>query len=458
MPKTTGDTALAARVPPGPRGNVVFGSIGDIYRDRLRFVLETARTYGDVAQYRVAHTRVYQVNHPEGVGRLLHDNHRNYSKDVPTFGTLRLFLGNGLFTSDGEFWRRQRRLAQPAFHRRRVATFGDLMTGATREMLDRWQPRAERGQPLEVATEFMRLTMEVVTRALFSTSVERDVETIGRAITTLLNDVTFRFTFPFYPPLRVPTPRNRRFLAARATLDGIVYRIIAERRRRPAEHDDLLAMLMEARDEQTGEGMSDKQLRDEVITLFVAGHETTAVALAWAWHLLAEHPDAAERVRAEQAGALGSRAPTTADLPQLPYARMVIDEAMRLYPPAWVTNRQALADDEICGYRIPAGAIVLISPYVMHRHPAYWEHPERFEPERFTPERSAGRPHYAYFPFGGGPRQCIGKGLALMEAQLILGAVAQRFRLGHLPGHVVEPQALVTLRPRGGLPMFVERA
>jgi cytochrome P450 len=211
----------------------VLGSIGDIYRDRLRFVLDTARIYGDVAQYRVAHMRMYQVNHPEGVGRLLHDNHRNYSKDVPTFGTLRLFLGNGLFTSDGDFWRRQRRLAQPAFHRRRVAAFGELMTEATEEMLERWQARGTPGQPLDVATEFMRLTMEVVTRALFSTSVEHDIDKIGNAITTLLDDVTFRFTFPFYPPLRVPTPRNRRFLAARATLDGIVYRIIAERRRRP---------------------------------------------------------------------------------------------------------------------------------------------------------------------------------------------------------------------------------
>jgi cytochrome P450 len=309
MPMTTGRTALAARVPPGPRGNVVLGSIGDIYRDRLRFVLEVARTYGDVVQYRVAHMRIYQVNHPAGVEHLLHDNHRNYSKDVPTFGTLRLFLGNGLFTSDGEFWRRQRRLAQPAFHRRRVATFGDLMIDASQEMLDRWQPRAERGQSLEVATEFMRLTMEVVTRALFSASVERDVETIGRAITTLLNDVTFRFTFPFYPPLQVPTPRNRRFLAARTTLDRIVYRIIAERRRRPAEHDDLLAMLMEARDEETGESMSDKQLRDEVVTLFLAGHETTANALTWTSYLLSTHVEPARRLRARSTRRSGGASP-----------------------------------------------------------------------------------------------------------------------------------------------------
>jgi cytochrome P450 len=276
MPITIDETKLAAQVPPGPRGNVVLGSIGDIYRDRLRFVLDIAGTYGDVARYRVAHMRMYQVSSPEGVGRILHDNHRNYSKDVATFGTLKMFLGNGLFTSDGDFWRRQRRLAQPAFHRRRVAAFGGLMTDAPLEMLDRWRPLADRGQPLDVGAEFSRLTMEVVTRALFSTSVEGDIGTIGRAIATLLDDVTFRFTFPFYPPLRVPTPRNRRFLAARAALDEVVYGIISRRRRSPGEHDDLLALLMEARDEDTGEGMSDKQLRDEVITLFVAGHETTA--------------------------------------------------------------------------------------------------------------------------------------------------------------------------------------
>jgi len=353
MPMTEGDITLAPRVPPGPRGNVVLGSIGAIYHDRLRFVLDTARTYGDVAQYRVAHMRVYQVNHPEGVGRLLHDNHRNYSKDVATFGTLKLFLGNGLFTSDGDFWRRQRRLAQPAFHRRRVTAFGELMTDATLAMLERWQARVTPDQPLDVATELMRLTMEVVTRALFSTSVERDVDTIGRAITTLLNDVTFRFTFPFYPPLRVPTPRNRRFLAARATLDKIVYRIIAERRQRPAEHNDLLALLVEARDEQTGEGMSDKQLRDEVVTLFVAGHETTANALTWAAYLLSTHVAVARRLHTEVDETLQRRIPTAADLPKLTYTRMVIDETLRLYPPAWITNRRAIDDDTVAGIVSP---------------------------------------------------------------------------------------------------------
>lgn len=451
MPTTIGDSTLAALVPPGPRGNVVLGSIGDIYRDRLRFVLDVARTYGDVAQYRVAHMRMYQVNHPAGVRHLLHDNHRNYSKDVATFGTLRLILGNGLFTSDGDFWRRQRRLAQPAFHRRRVAAFGELMTDATLAMQERWRPRADRYQPLDVATEFMRLTMEVVTRALFSTSVDRDIDTIGRAITTLLNDVTFRFTFPFYPPLKVPTPRNRRFLAARATLDGVVYRIIAERRRRPGEHDDLLSLLMEARDEETGEGMSDKQLRDEVITLFVAGHETTANALTWASYLLSTHVAVARRLQAEVDEALQGRIPTAADLPKLPYTRMVIDETLRLYPPAWITNRRAIEDDIVCGYRIPADAMVSISPYVTHRDPSIWENPEGFDPDKFAPERAAARPHYAYFPFGGGPRQCIGKGFALMESTLVLALLTQRYELHLVPGRRVEAEAMATLRPRYGM-------
>jgi cytochrome P450 len=451
MRATRREAIDTVEVPPGPRGNVVLGSIGDLYRDRLRFVLGVARTYGDVAQYRVAHMRMYQVNHPAGVGRLLHDNHSNYSKDVATFGTLRLILGNGLLTSDGDFWRRQRRLAQPAFHQRRVTAFGDLMTDATLAMLERWRPSVAQRQPLDVATEFMHLTLEVATRTLFSASVERDVDAIGRAITTLLNEVTFRFTFPFYPPLKVPTPRNRRFLAAQATLDGVIYGIIAERRRQPGEHDDLLALLMEARDEKTGEGMSDRQLRDEVITLFVAGHETTANALSWSSYLLSTHVAVARKMRAEVDEALQGRIPTAADVPNLPYTRMVIDETLRLYPPAWITNRRAIEDDTICGYRIPAEAIVSISPYVTHRDPTLWQNPEGFDPDRFAPERSSRRPHFAYFPFGGGPHQCIGKGFALLEATLVLALLTQRYELHLAPGRRVETVAMATLRPRYGM-------
>jgi cytochrome P450 len=458
-PSTHIDTTAAntfRKIPPGPRGHWLLGSMPAFLDDSLGYLLRVANDYGDVVRYRVAHMTWYQVNHPDGIARILQENNRNYSKGALTLGILRPVAGNGLFLSEGDFWLRQRRLMQPSFHHRHIAAFGTMMVDATRVMLDRWDAHAAGSRPIDVMQAMSRLTLEIASRALFSTPAG-DATGVEEAVATMAEDIGYRFAVPFYPPPRVPTPRNRRQRAALQALDTAVYGIIAARRRGETSGDDLLGLLMSVRDEDTGQGMSDKQLRDEVITLFVAGHETTAVALAWVWHLLAAHSDAAERVRAEQAGVLGDRAPALADLPKLPYARMVIDETMRLYPPAWITNRQAIADDEVCGYRIPAGAIVLISPYVMHRHPAYWERPALFEPERFAPERAAGRPNYAYFPFGGGPRQCIGKGLALMEAQLILAMVARRFRLRHAPGHAVEPQALLTLRPRGGLPMFVER-
>ncbi len=448
--------SAGSKLAPGPRGHWLLGSMPAFLDDSLGYLRHVAQEYGDVARYRVAHMTWHQVNHPDGIAHILQENNRNYGKGALTLGILRPVAGNGLFLSEGEFWLRQRRLMQPTFHHKHVAAFGPMITGATQAMLDRWEDHAASGRPLDILSEMSALTLEVVSRALFGAPAAYDAG-VAQAVTTLIEDIGYRFAVPFYPPTRVPTPRNLRHRAALASLDRAIYEIIAARRRSDTAGDDLLGLLIGVRDEETGAGMSDRQLRDEAITLFVAGHETTAVALTWVWHLLAAHPDAAERVRAELAGALGERAPATADLPRLPYARMVIDEAMRLYPPAWITNRQAIADDQICGYHIPAGAIVLISPYVMHRHPAYWENPDSFDPERFTPERSAGRPHYAYFPFGGGPRQCIGKGLALIEAQLILATLARRFRLRHVAGHSIAPQALVTLRPRGGLPMIVER-
>jgi cytochrome P450 len=463
----SGDTSTTLRrEAPGPRGRPLLGSLLEFRRDKLGFLREVAR-FGDVARYRVATVTFYQVNHPDGVRRVLQENNRNYGKGEMTRGGLGPLLGEGLFISEGDTWLRQRRLMQPVFHRRSVAAFGELMTGATLAMLDRWEPSVKAGTPLDVSAEMARLTLDVATEALFSSHVGEEPNAIARAVTTLVEDVSFRFEVPFYPPLRVPTPHNRRVRAALCTLDGAVYRIIEERRRRGGGGEDLLALLMEARDEETGRGMSDKQLRDEVITLFLAGHETTATALAWAFYLLAKHPEAERRLRAELDEVLGSngarRAPTIADLPRLPYARMVVDETMRLYPPVWITNRVALADDAILNYRIPKGAFVALSPYVLHRHPDLWERPEgerpeEFDPERFSPERSAARPRYAYFPFGGGPRQCIGKAMALVEAQLVLATVAQRCRLRLSSDRPVELQALATLRPRGGLPMVPEPA
>ena len=444
---------------PGPRGNPVFGSMRDFQRDKLGFIRGLTR-YGDVARYRTAHLTWYQVNHPEGVRRVLQENNRNYGKGALTLGFFKPVVGEGLLTSEGALWLRQRRLIQPVFHRRSVATFASLMTGETLAMLERWRPAMEGGEPLDVPAEMARLTLDIVTRALFHAHVGEEPEVIGRAINTIVEDLGFRFEVPFYPPHRVPTPRNRRFRAAMRTVDRAVYSIIAERRRDGGDEEDLLALLMSTRDEATGEVMGDNQLRDEVMTLFLAGHETTANALSWALYLISTHPQVEGRLREELDGVLGEdrRVPTIGDLPNLAYTRMVVDETLRLYPPAWITNRQAIAEDEILGHRIPAGSFVTLSPYVLHRHPDFWEDPDAFDPERFAPGGGNGRPRFAYFPFGGGPRQCIGQSMALVEAQLVLATILGRCRLRPVSDVPVEPQALATLRPDGGLPMIVEAA
>jgi cytochrome P450 len=442
---------------------MLLGSVGDFRRDSLGFMEEVARRYGDVARYRMANMVWHQVNHPEGVRRVLQQNNHNYGKGSLTKGIIGPILGEGLFTSEGGTWMRQRRLMAPVFHRKSVASFGEMMTDSTLEMLKRWEVAMDTRAPLDVAAEMAGLTLDIVTGALFSSHVGEEPEVVSRSVETILAEVSHRFSTPFYPPLRVPTRRNLRLKGAIRTIDRAVYRIIEERRRRGGGGDDLLALLMGARDEDTGEAMTDRQLRDEVITLFIAGHETTANALSWTFYLLAKNPEAERKLRAELDESLGAngsrRAPTVADLPRIPYARRVVEEAIRLYPPAWITNRQALYDDEILGYHIPAGAFVMISPYVIHRHPDLWENPLDFDPDRFSPERSEGRPRYAYFPFGGGPRQCIGRDMALVEAHLILATIASRYRLRLASENIaVEPEALATLRPRGGLPMRVETA
>lgn len=441
----------SGRRPPGPRGHPLWGSMGAFRRDQLGFITRVARDYGDVVRYRLANRTFYQVNHPEGVQRILQSHHHNYIKGW-LFDPIRYVAGNGLFVSEGAHWLRQRRLMQPSFHHRQVAAFGTLMTDAAERNLEGWQQAAKSGSPIDIHREMTHLTLAIVTRALFGQAVHDEDDRIGEAITTLIEDIGYRFEVPFYPSPRVPTPRNLRMRAAQRVMDRSVYGLI-EARRRPgaAEAQDLLAMLMAARDEETGETMSDSQLRDEVLTLYVAGHETTAQALTWCFYLLSQHPQSRRRLEAELDQALGGQVPTTADLGALPYTRMVVEEALRLYPPAWITSRLTVEPDEICGFAIPANAVVAVSPYVMQRHPAYWPNPEGFDPERFEPSRSQGRPRYAYFPFGGGPHQCIGNQFALVEAQLILATVAQRYRLDLAPGYPVVPQALTTLRPAHGM-------
>jgi cytochrome P450 len=398
------------------------------------------------------------IFHPHDVKHVLQENHRNYSKDTYLMHFLRPLLGQGLFTNDGLSWLHQRRLMQPAFHRKQLATFGALMTGATGVMLERWHNAAPRDQPVDVTVEMMRLTLRIVGQALFSIDLSDETDTVGQAFTALMTPFTDYIYHPV-PPLAVPTPRNRRIQQSIRTLDGVVQQMITEHRRLGSDTDDLLSLLVLARDEETGEGMNDRQVRDEVMTLLLAGHETTSNALTWTWYLLSQHPDVESRLHAELERVLGGRIPMVEDLPRLVYTRMVLEEALRLYPPAVGFNRKALADDEVGGYVVPANTLIWLSPYTTHRHPDFWEDPDVFDPERFSPERAAGRPHFAHFPFGGGPRLCIGSNFARMEAELILATIAQRYQLRLLPGHQVDPQVLLSMRPRHGLPMMLlERA
>jgi cytochrome P450 len=438
--------------PPGPYENWLLGSARTIQHDPLGFNLSMFQRYGNVVAIRFLIWPTYMIFHPQDVKHVLQENHRNYSKDTYLIHFLRPLLGQGLLTNDGQSWLHQRRLMQPAFHRKQLTTFGALLTGATRAMLERWQDAATRDQPLDVSTEMMRLTLRVVGQALFSIDLSDETDTVGQAFTALITSISDYIYNPV-PPLNFPTPRNRRIQQSIRTLDGVVQDIITEHRRLDADKGDLLSMLLLARDEETGEGMNDRQVRDEVMTLLLAGHETTSNALTWTWYLLSQHPDAESRLHAELEQVLGGRIPTVEDLPRLPYTRMVLEEALRLYPPAVGFNRKALADDEVGGYFVPANTLIWLSPYMTHRHPDYWEHPEVFDPERFSPERSTGRPHFAYFPFGGGPRLCIGSNFAMMEAQLVLATIAQRYQLRLVPDHQVEPQVLLSLRPRNGLPM-----
>ena len=438
----------------GPRGLPLLGNLHEIQKDYLGFMTRLAREYGDVARFHLGNLTLYQVNSPQGIQHILQDKHHNYIKGE-YWDSLRQFAGNGLIVSEGAFWLRQRRLMQPVFHRQRIQEYGDVIQQATNALLERWCFYAASRQPVYIDREMTKLTREVVTRAMFSAQVDDESNEISEAVTRVLDHAKYLFATPFYPALSVPTPRNLQARRALERIDRIIYKIIAERRQSANPPNDLLSLLMDAKDESSGEGMSDRQLHDEVLTIYLAGHETTAVALTWCLYLLSQHPGAEGRLCDELEHVLGGRAPTVDDLPALPYTRQVVDETLRLYPPVWASNRSTLAEDEICGYSIPAGSVVLFSPYVVHHDPRLWDEPEAFKPERFAPEVAVERHRYAYFPFGGGPRQCIGMGFALVEATLVLASVLQHYRAQLLPSHTVQLKPSITLHPEGGMPMIL---
>ena len=332
------------------------------------------------------------------------------------------------------------------------------MTDSCEAMLERWRPFAEQDAPIEVDAEMLRLTLGIVGKALFSRDLSDAADTMSQSFEVIRKHTTDRVMSVIKLPANFPTAQNRRFRQAIANAEQIVYDLIAERRRGQGNTNDLLSLLMAARDEETGEGLSDKELRDQALTIIGAGYETTTQALAWTWYLLAKHPEVENRLHAEISDVLGGRTPAFEDLPDLKYTLMVFQEAMRLYPPIWMITRSAIKSDEIGGYRVPANSEILLLPYITHRHPKYWEKPEEFSPEHFTPEKVAARPRFAHFPFGAGPRQCIGNNFALMEGQLIIATVAQKYRLRLANERTIEPETSVTLRPRGGVIMELHPA
>jgi len=421
--------------------------------DPLAFIMEITRRHGGLVHFDLGITHAYLVCQSEAVKHILQDNHRNYSKDTLQYNALTAITGRGLLTSDGDTWLRNRRLEQPAFARPRLQMLDAVVVPAVQAMLQGWQPEME----LDLDAAMMQVTLEVVGKALFGIDLSREAQTLTSAVLTCLDHIIYKARKQLVPPEWLPTPRNLRFRRALRTLDEAVYALIDARagalQRGAAPGDDLLGMLLRARDPQSGQGMSRRELRDEVITLLIAGHETVASALTWTFYLLARHPQAWQTFQREVQTVLGGRLPVAADLPHLAYTGQVFDEALRLYPPAWLITRKALAADELGGQPIRAGALMIISPYAIHRQAAVWHDPEAFEPARFAPGEENLRPRFTYIPFGGGPRLCIGNQFALIEARLILAMVAQHFRPELPPDAEVIPDALVTIRPHGGLRM-----
>ncbi len=438
--------------PPGPKGHWLAGNLPDFRAGRLDFLSRLARDYGDCVSIRLGPRRLMVVNHPDLVEDVLVTKNRIFKKHFALRQTKET-LGKGLLTSEGDFWRKQRRLAQPAFHRERIAAHAEMMVDFTEQMLRDWSD----GQARDAQEDMMQLTLRIVAKALFDADVSGDAADASAAMDTTLKAFTTRVSQILKFPTWVPTPLNVRTRRAIARLDAIIFRIIAARRTSSEDRGDLLSMLLKARDEDDGTRMTDRQLRDEAMTLFMAGHETTANTLAWVWYLLATNPDVEEKLHAELDRVLADRPPTFDDLPRLPYSEHVVTEALRLYPTVWLLGREATEPCEVGGYEVPAGRTIFMSQWVIHRDPRFFDDPLAYRPERWADGLAKRIHRYAYFPFGGGPRICIGNGFALMESVLLLATIARRYRLTLAPDAVITPLPTMTLRPEHGVKVILGR-
>ena len=440
------------KFPPGLQHNLLFYMFNRFRPgDPIAFFQHLADTYGPIAHYRLGPENIVFINDPDLIREVLITQHTNFVKER-TQDRMKILVGEGLITSSGEYHLRQRRLAQPAFHRARIDAYAETMVERATRVRDVWRA----GETRDMATEMMHLALSIVGKTLFDSDVESEVEEIAVEVNAVMRLYNFLVALPRLERfLALPIPGLLRFRRARARLDATVLRMIEEHRAGNRDRGDLLSMLLAARYDD-GSAMSDQQLRDEVMTIFLAGYETTANALTWTWYLLSQNSEAEQSMYKEIDEVLGGRAATIADVPRLKYTRMVAAESMRLYPPAWAMGRRAVRDFPLGEYYLPARTSVFMSQYIMHRNPKYFPHPLRFDPERFSPEAESRRPRFAYFPFGGGARQCIGESFAWMELALVLATIAQKWKLRVVPGHPVTPQPLITLRPRYGMKMTVE--
>ncbi len=438
--------------PPGPKGTLLGGNLAEYKTGRLAFLTRCARDYGDVAALRFGPRRIFLVSHPRDIETILVTENHNYIKHFALRMTP-LVLGQGLLTSEGDFWLRQRRLIQPAFSRQRIASYAPLMVEAVQELLAGWQP----GQTRDILTEMMRLTLNIAARTLFGSEVSGEASAVSQALQVLQDCFLVKFNSLIPIPNFIPTPGNLRLRRAVRQLDAILYGMIQQRRQSQEQRGDLLSLLLHARDEVDNTGMTDRQLRDEAMTLFLAGHETTALTLSWTWFLLAQNPAAEARLVEEVQAVLGDRPAAAEDCPRLPFTEAVLLEAMRLYPPAYVLGRENVRPCTVGGYHAPAGTTMLMSQWVVQRDPRFYDQPEQFQPERWLAGLAQRLPKYAYFPFGGGPRLCIGNTFAMMETILVLATLARQYRFTLAPGHRVEPLPTFTLRPSNGIPAVLAR-
>ncbi|MFY0522041.1 cytochrome P450 [Archangium gephyra] len=437
--------------PPRVTGFPLVGALPSLLKDRLDFLEAARRRHGDVFTLDLGFTEAIIMCHPRHAQHILVDQLRNYAKGGPIWESLRTFLGNGLPVSEGEYWKRQRRMVQPAFHHKRLVTLTDKMTAAIDESLKEWEAAANAGEPFNVAPALSRLTINVLVRAMFGSGLSTsEAERVGQDAAYIIDYVMMGMMTNKLPEW-MPVPGRARYRQALRSLDEIVFQVIERGRKGAEEEDNLLSLLLNMVDTESGERMTDTQLRDEAVALFVAGYETTAAGLTWALHFLTQHPETSQRMKDEVDEVLGQRTAVFTDLLKLSHTRNVFQESLRMYSPAYWLPRTAQEEDEIDGYRIPAGRMVVAFSHLIHRNPSVWEHPERFDPDRFTPARSEGRHKHAWIPFGAGQRLCIGKDFSLMEAQLILSRLTQRFQMSAVPGREPVLHLGTSMRTKDGV-------